>query len=385
MALSFILTLSLCTTLATAIVPSKITDNVKGFNYDSADPFADNFKIAKNLPGTDGAFTSARLFTTIAPNQDQVATKDVQPLAALKAAVDTSTTLLIGLYCSSPQGVDGFNRELAALENAINADYGQKLFDDLVVGIVVGNEDLYRDSRKDDPKKGDLQPGDSIENIQNYIKLTRELLDKKGLKDKIPVGHAETWAIWTTESISSVLIPQLDFVALNSFPYWEGHTVGEEASWGYKNAIDVTVNATNYFKNNGDVVPVWATETGWPYADTNGPKGNAYAVPENTEIYWKGAGCDVLFGPNAKSPRKSWWFKLYGIGDGVDKGISWGVTKDKAGTPAFESLDCTKPAPQPVPAPSTDPGYVAGTPKIKKMKARQVEDKKPARYRGRNL
>jgi len=37
----------------------------QGFNYAATDDFASKFALAKNLVGTDGGFTSARLYTSL--------------------------------------------------------------------------------------------------------------------------------------------------------------------------------------------------------------------------------------------------------------------------------------------------------------------------------
>ena len=62
------------------------------------------------------------------------------PTQAIPAAISTKTSLLLRLFLSSDQAV--FSNELAALKSSI-ATYGQD-FVDLIAGISVGSEDLYR-------------------------------------------------------------------------------------------------------------------------------------------------------------------------------------------------------------------------------------------------
>ena len=116
----------------------------QGFNYgatftDSSpiveSDFHSEFAMAKNLVGTSG-FTSARLYTMI-----QHGTTNT-PTEAIPAAIDTHTTLLLGLWASAGQTV--FDNELAALTSAITR-YGTN-FTSLIAGISVGNEDLYHNS-----------------------------------------------------------------------------------------------------------------------------------------------------------------------------------------------------------------------------------------------
>jgi glucan endo-1,3-beta-D-glucosidase len=84
----------------------------KGFNYGSDTDFETEFNTIKNLIGTSG-FTSTRLYTMI-----QQGTTNT-PTAAVQAAINTDTALLLGLWASETQ--DAFN-ELAALSTAIVED-----------------------------------------------------------------------------------------------------------------------------------------------------------------------------------------------------------------------------------------------------------------------
>src|SRR6201995_72193 len=95
--------------------------------------FEQEFKIAQTLHETPGLFNSVRLYTNI-----QFGTTDT-PISAFDAAVNTNTTILLGIWCSGTTNIDP---ELKALQSAITK-HGQK-FADLVVGISVGSEDLYR-------------------------------------------------------------------------------------------------------------------------------------------------------------------------------------------------------------------------------------------------
>lgn len=114
----------------------------QGFNYGSAftdgsaitqRDYENRFSTAQQLVGASG-FTSARLFTMIQAGSTNT------PTQAIPAAISTKTSLLLGLFLSSDTAV--FNNELDALRSAI-ATYGQE-FIDLIAGISVGSEDLYR-------------------------------------------------------------------------------------------------------------------------------------------------------------------------------------------------------------------------------------------------
>ena len=162
--------------------------------------FATEFATAKNLVGTSG-FTSARLYTMIEPG-----TTDT-PISAIKAAIDTNTTLLLGLFCS--QGDQNFTHETQALASAIS-QYGTS-FTDLIVGVSVGSEDLYRDSVATDGV------GDTPANINKYIKQTRQVLQKASVSK--PVGHVDTDLIWMNSSSGGLVLPNVDFVGVDTYPY----------------------------------------------------------------------------------------------------------------------------------------------------------------------
>ena len=91
--------------------------------------FHRQFSLAKSLPNVPIPFTSARLYQAAQWGSPQ------EPSEAFQAAIDTNTTLLIGLWLP-------IDNELIALDKAFEK-HGQKLVD-LVIGIAVGNEDIYR-------------------------------------------------------------------------------------------------------------------------------------------------------------------------------------------------------------------------------------------------
>lgn len=91
--------------------------------------FLRQFTLARNLPNVPVPFTSARLYQAAQWGSPQ------EPSEAFQAAIETNTTLLIGLWLP-------VDNELIALDKAFEK-HGQKLAD-LVIGIAVGNEDIYR-------------------------------------------------------------------------------------------------------------------------------------------------------------------------------------------------------------------------------------------------
>lgn len=262
----------------------------RGFNYDNK--FTDHsikkqadyegeFNSARNLEGQ--SFGSARLYTMVQGDTGQVN-------EAIPAAIATNTTLLLGLWASDDQ----FDIELQQLRNAI-AQYGSRLTD-LVVGISVGSEDIYRTTPT--AIATGQGAGCNATTLIGYVEQVRSVIDDTALAGAA-VGHVDTYTVWvnTTEDMTT-LIDGLDFVGFNAFPYWETDK---------DNHID---NAGRYLFHDYEAVqrvaqgkPVWVTETGWPY---QGPTQNqAVAASLNAESYYNAVGCS-LFERNVNT----WWYTL---------------------------------------------------------------------------
>jgi glucan endo-1,3-beta-D-glucosidase len=172
------------TLLATAGLLSSANAAIKGFNYganfnnNQAKVLADfeyEFNAAKQLPGTNG-WTSARLYTMI-----QHGTQNTI-IEAIQAAINTKTTLLLGMWASAGQA--NFNNEIAALKAAVS-QYGTA-FTDLVDGISVGSEDLYRVTPTGIENKSGA--GAQPQELVNYIQQTRDAIRGTPLAAK-PIGH----------------------------------------------------------------------------------------------------------------------------------------------------------------------------------------------------
>ena len=266
----------------------------QGFNYGSTntdsspvtlEQFTNDFTTAKGLVGTNGAFTSARLYTCI-----QAGTTNT-PSDAFQAAVNTDTSLLIGLWASA--GQENINNEIAALTAFLDGSNGPALAK-LIVGISVGSEDLYRISPTGIINKSGV--GASPADITNYIGQVKTAIASTAAK-AAPVGHVDTWTAWVNGSNDAV-ITSSDFIGMDAYPYFQ-NTMTNPIGDGYSlfdAAYEATVGAA------GDK-PVWVTETGWPVSgDTSGD-----AVPStaNAQTYWDQVGCGLLFGKT-----NTWWFTL---------------------------------------------------------------------------
>ena len=242
------------------------------------------------------------------------------PISAIQAAIDTDTTILLGLWASA--GDAQFGNELAALSNAIN-QYGTA-FTDRVVGISVGSEDLYRSSPQGVANSAGVGVGAST--IIDYIGRVRSTISGTGLSSK-PVGHVDTWTAWVLPENSQV-ISSVDWLGHNSFPYFES-TKPNSIDQAYNNFYDA-VGATEGVSTGK---PVWVTETGWPH--TGPTSGQAVANVANAQRYYSEVGCS-LFGT-----RNTWWYTLSDANTAQTE-ISFGVAgagNPPSTTPIF-SLSC---------------------------------------------
>jgi glucan endo-1,3-beta-D-glucosidase len=279
-------------TLALAAAAASTANAFTGFNYGNTftdgsikaqSDFEAEFRTAANLAGTDGAFTSARLYTMI-----QGGTAN-NPIAAIPAAISTGTSLLLGMWASA--GQEAFNNELAALQNTIDQYCGQ--LDGLVAGISVGSEDLYRITPTG-IANGE-NPGAGPDVLTNYINEVRDKIQGTCLSDA-PIGHVDTWTAWVNGSNSAV-IEACDWLGMDAYPYFETTKSNAIASGAglFQDALGVTRNAAAG-------KDVWITETGWPVSGDE--SGQAIASTNNARTYWTDVGCPLFGSVNV------WWYTL---------------------------------------------------------------------------
>ncbi|KIV91840.1 hypothetical protein PV10_06333 [Exophiala mesophila] len=307
-----------------ALAVATVNAQLQGFNYGATfedgtcrmvSDYEGAFNTARNLVGTDGGFTAARLYTTV--QCDTVNT----PTSAIQAAINTNTTLLLGMWASAGDGI--FEDELAALTNAVN-QYGTA-FTDRVVGISVGSEDLYRSSPQG--VAGEAGIGVDSATIVRYIDRVRDLIDRTPLLQDIPVGHVDTWTAWVLPE-NAIVAERVDWLGHNSFPYFEATLANpiEEADAIFYRALAATEGVSGG-------KPVLVTETGWPHIGED--MNLAVASLENARTYWAGVGCD-LFGN-----RDTFWYTLTDANTGQTD-ISFGVAgpgNPPSTTPVFD-LSC---------------------------------------------
>lgn len=275
--------------------------------------FAAEFETAQNLDNAPGNFKSVRLYTNI-----QAYSED-DPIEAFEAAIDTKTNILLGAWAS---GTDNINNEISALKKAVKK-FGTD-FTDLVIGISIGSEDLYRDSvtgRKNDPDG----KGNSPKAIVGFIEDYRKAFADSPL-GKVPVGHVDTWDVWPNSTAKAV-IDAVDFVGVNEFPYYENDKGND-----IKRAGILFDNAYNQAKAAVGDKPIWLTETGWPVTGPDWDEASPSA--KNAKYYWDEVGCRQLFN---KVP--TFWYILRDS-NSANK-MKFAITKDLSTKPLFD-LTCPK-------------------------------------------
>ncbi|QDS76091.1 hypothetical protein FKW77_006201 [Venturia effusa] len=235
---------------ALATLASLASAQVMGFNSGATldtykvktqSDYEAEFTTAQGLVGAPGTFNSVRLYTMIQGGTD------TDPTSAFQAAINTNTTMLLGIWCS---GTTTIEKELTALNTAIKT-YGTK-FTDLVVGISVGSEDLYRTSVTGIINKSGI--GNTPDAIVNFIKDTRKAIANTPLSGT-PVGHVDTWTDWTNTSNKAV-IDAVDFLGNDLYPYYQNT---KDNSIG--NAADLFTEAQSATLAAAGGKPVWITET----------------------------------------------------------------------------------------------------------------------------
>jgi len=168
------------------------------------------------------------------------------------------------------------------LDSAIK-QYGTK-FTDLIIGLSVGSEDLYRVSESGIRNKAGV--GNSAETIVSFIKTARAHLANTALS-KIKITHVDTWTAWVNSSNKAV-IDNIDFLAVNAFPFYESERDNQISNAG--SLLSSAISATEGVAGGKDV---WITETGWAYSGPSFGAGDASV--DNAATYWKEVGC-ALFG-----------------------------------------------------------------------------------------
>jgi glucan endo-1,3-beta-D-glucosidase len=265
------------------------------------------FTDAQNLPGIPyRTFNSARLFTCIQQGTEN------EPIAAFEAAIDTRTTLLLGIWIPGTDRTTGISpsidNELAALDTALSL-FGQP-FADLVVGVSVGSEDIFRYSDECDPTTTDCH-GSPVNQVEAKISEVRSKLEGTLLEGK-PIGHVDI-----TQFASQP--KDMNFTGMTVYPYWAKSQIADAYA---------SFSESFNFIHQSNSTPIWIAETGWPIL---GPmQETAAASRDNMQNYWTQVGCK-LFGK-----YDLWWFELED--DSNEPGIEfdWAILDSETRQPRID-------------------------------------------------
>ncbi|KAK0637444.1 glycoside hydrolase superfamily [Bombardia bombarda] len=269
--------------------------------------FKAEFTTAQGLENAPGTFNAVRLYTNI----QAYSTDD--PIQAFEAAMETNTSILLGVWAS---GTTDISNELSALNKAVTK-YGTK-FTDLVIGMSIGSEDLYRVSVTGIKNKSGV--GNSPSAIVGFIGDFKKAFANTALA-KTPIGHVDTWDAWTNGTNKPV-IDAVDWVGVDEYPYYESGKGNGIKNSGvlFDRAYDATVAAVGG-------KPVWVTETGWP--STGQDWDLAVASVDNAKYYWQEIGCRKLFN---KVP--TFWYNLRD--SNPDNEMKFAITSNLATKPLFD-------------------------------------------------
>lgn len=196
---------------------------------------------------------------------------------------------------------------------------------DLVVGISVGSEDLYRNS----PVGKDANAGVGVNSttVARRINKLKGKISGTGLS-KVPIGHVDTWTAWVgqRESVPQEVIDACDFIGLDAYPYFES-TLTNPIEKG-SDLFDDALKQTETVIGNK---PIWITETGWPVSG----KTENLGVPgtQNAKTYWDAVGCPRFGNVNI------WWYTLQDAAP-VTPNPSFGVVGSTLSTTPLYDLSC---------------------------------------------
>lgn len=308
------------TLLASALAGYASAANYLGFNSGATKAdrsakfkadFEAEFRTAQALEGAPGKFNAVRLYTNIQAYSQE------EPIEAFEAAIATKIRLL-GIWAS---GTTSIAKEINALKKAV-AKHGTK-FTDLVIGISIGSEDLYRNSKTGIKNKGGI--GNDPDAIVRFVKQFKHDFSKTPLQ-KVPVGHVDTWDAWTN-STNKPVIDCIDWLGVDEYPSYQTgeHNDIKNAAKLFEEAFQKTVAAAGG-------KPVWVTETGWPISGPNWDQ--AVASVDNAKRFWDEIGCRKLFN---KVP--TFWYNLRD--SNPDNKLKFAITKDLSTKPLFD-LRCPK-------------------------------------------
>jgi len=189
-----------------------------------ADVAADSEKVRADLKKLSTLTRAVRLYASTEGNEL------VPPIAA-----EFGLKVTVGAW---------INKDVERNEREIEAAINLAKHNSDVIGVVVGNETIYRGEQK-------------IEGLIDLIKKVKKSVN-------IPVTTGEIWNIWRD---NPELASSVDFIAAHVLPYWENFTD--------KQAVDQAVDRYELLRNQFPGKRIVIAEFGWPSAGYNLRNANA--------------------------------------------------------------------------------------------------------------
>jgi len=288
----------------------------KGINYDPAHSktytdaqIQNNLQVMKNEITKDMQVAQRAGFTIVKTFYSMISTVDGKQEAKIAdIACPMNMQLMLGVYefapgsdnCSNWCDIAREKQVQHAIEsvNKYNVN-GKKC----IVGIVVGNEDIYNWNFTQPNKLVQQHIAEDIKKI------------KQAIGDKAPVGSAQQDGAFLKLAGNDPygIIPQLDFVGANIYPYWSAQhpdvTAGKSE---FTNRFEA-IKKQPQFQGKEIIV----TEEGWPSQFSSGQNPNASVASERDYYQWWQSRSDdfdsYYFGLFDKQPTNGDADKFFGL------------------------------------------------------------------------
>ncbi|MGC1552576.1 MAG: glycosyltransferase [Bradyrhizobium sp.] len=186
--------------------------------HTEADPAADSEKIRSDLKKFSTIARAVRLYTSTEGSEL------VPPIAA-----EFGMKVMVGAWIGKDESRN--SREIEATINLARRNSN-------VIGVIVGNETIFRGEQK----------------VEDLIKLIKQV--KSAVN--VPVSTGEIYSIW---SENPELAYSADFIAAHVLPYWERHSSAE--------AVDQAIDRYQFLRNQFPGKRIMVAEFGWPSSGYN--------------------------------------------------------------------------------------------------------------------
>src|ERR1700744_3512989 len=208
-----------------------------------ADRDADSEKVRADLKKLSTLTRAVRLYSSTEGNEL------VPPIAA-----EFGLKVTVGAW---------INKDVERNEREIEAAISLAKHNSDVIGVVVGNETIYRGEQK-------------IEGLIDLIKKVKKSVN-------IPVTTGEIWNIWRD---NPELASSVDFIAAHVLPYWENFTD--------KQAVDQAVDRYELLRNQFPGKRIVIAEFGWASAGYNLRNGDPGAFEQAVVLRNCAARADAI-------------------------------------------------------------------------------------------